>query len=387
MEFSFQKVFHTFEEEYFFPIIDPFKISSINYIYNFIQPHLDFNTYESEELFSSSSILVPDFNNNSINESFENTLISGNNINLRSNIEDKYTINLEMEDNKEKSTFYETKFRLSENTNFNDLDYDENYNIELNEPRFEPQIIKIDESNKTKEKELKLFKVTPYKRKRNNPFKRKSQFSRLYDEDNINTKLKINFTECNRIIVNSILEAKLKQIGREKDLKDNDFQFLKIDHKQKRKMSKKEIELFQKNTIEDYIKSNVSSKFSTKSTQLNEKICEKIRKDESLKVVSEVLEKNCLFFFDKIYLQKKRYNFNLNEFDFKEDLEFKLPKKKIFYEDLLEKNKKLEYFEKYKTTMDICCRKYFTIKENQDIKNFKTRKIKRKKFLKCAGTD
>ena len=383
MEFSFRKVFHTLQEEYSIP----FKISRINYINNFNQPQLGFNTYELEDVFSSSSILVPSFSDNSINECFGNTLISGNNINLRSNIEDKYPINLEMEDNKEKSTFYATRFILSEYTNFNDLDYDKNYNMELNESFIEPKTKKIVENNKTIEKGLKLFKVTRYKRKMNNQFKRKSQFSRLYDEDNINTKLKINFTECNRIIVNSILEAKLKQIGREKDLKDNDFQFLKIEHKQKRKISKKEIELFQKHTIEDYIKSNVSSKFSTKSIQLNKKICEKIQKDESLKVVSEVLEKNFLFFFDKIYLQKKRYIFNLNEFDFKEDLEFKLPEEKIFYEDLLEKNKKLEYFEKYKTTMDICCRKYFAIKENQDIKNFKIRKIKRKKFLKCAGTD
>lgn len=370
MEFSFRKVFHTLQEEYSIP----FKISRINYINNFNQPQLGFNTYESEDVFSSSSILVPSFSDNSINECFGNTLISGNNINLRSNIEDKYPINLEMEDNKDKSTFYATKFILSEYTNFNDLDYDKNYNMELNEPCFEPKTKKIVENNKTIEKELKLFKVTRYKRKSNNQFKRKSQFSRLYDEDNINTKLKINFTECNRIIVNSILEAKLKQIGREKDLKDNDFQFLKIEHKQKRKISKKEIELFQKHTIEDYIKSNVSSKFSTKSIQLNKKICEKIQKDESLKVVSEVLEKNFLFFFDKIYLQKKRYIFNLNEFDFKEDLEFKLPEEKIFYEDLLEKNKKLEYFEKYKTTMDICCRKYFLLKKIKILKILKLEK-------------
>ena len=348
----------------------------------------------------SPSILVQNFNYNPMKDFHENNSINSNNFNLIGNNVKRNPINFIDEDNIDKSTADLTNIKRWNNCwhpNFNDLDNNENKNedIPLNGYKFVEQFqlkkpLETNKKIKKKPKIKKLFKVTGKKKGRDennlNKEKNKSEFGRLYDEDNINTKIKIHFTKFNRIIVNTILEEKLKQIGQGKDIED--LQFLPINHLESRKTSKKEIELLQTETIGDVLKSEISPKFSTKDSDLNEKNYNIIKANKNLKIVSEVLGKKFPFFFYKIYRQnqeeKIRYIFNLNEFGFGEDLEFKLPEK-VFYEDLLEKNKELKYFEKYKTTMDVCCRKNFTIKENKEIKNFKTRKMKKKNFLVSCG--
>ena len=309
----------------------------------------------------SPSILVQNFNYNPMKDFHENNSINSNNFNLIGNNVKRNPINFIDEDNIDKTTADLTNIKRWNNCwhpNFNDLDNNENKNedIPLNGYKFVEQFqlkkpLETNKKIKQKPKIKKLFKVTGKKKGRDennlNKEKNKSEFGRLYDEDNINTKIKIHFTKFNRIIVNTILEEKLKQIGQGKDIED--LQFLPINHLESRKTSKKEIELLQTETIGDVLKSKISPKFSTKDSDLNEKNYNIIKANEKLKIVSEVLGKKFPFFFYKIYRQnqeeKIRYIFNLNEFGFGEDLEFKLPEK-VFYEDLLEKNKELKYFEK-----------------------------------------
>ena len=266
------------------------------------------------------------------------------------------------------STSSETK-RKNRNNLISDV-FIKNSDISFNECDFEKE-------NKLKnhlemilnnnEKEMPKFKVKVEAKKRENIYTRK------YDKDNIKTKLNINYSNFYTIVINSSIKARLNQIGREKEFIN--FKFTPINHILKRKTSKKDLEKFQILTIGDVMKSDFTQK--SKALNSNKDIYNKIQDDEDLKVISKILEKNYLFFFDKLFL-KKRYIFNLNEFGFKEDLEIKLPKDILFYEDLLEKNKKLEFFGKYKTTMNFCCRNNFKIKNNKYIPIFTTRKMKRK---------
>ena len=317
----------------------------------------------------SHSILEPDSIN--IKENFSLDFINSNNLNLR--------IKLNNEVNDSSPTAYETKTGSYNNDLINYLYQDET--LSFSEEQFEEKykllnllenIRKLEEKNKYK----KLFKVSSKKRSRHKNNLELNENSRLYDEDNINTKIKINFTTSNRIIVNSILKAYLKHIGRQKDF--NNLKFYPIKHDQKRSSSKKIIKELQTKSIGDIIKLNITSKYSTKNPNSNEIRYKIIKNCKNLALISEILKKNYLFFFDSLYRKKKRQKFNLKDFGF-EDLEVELLKKNIFYEDLLEKNKKnpkIKFFEEYKTKMNLCCKKYFTKNQNNTI--FKARRIKKK---------
>ena len=358
----------------------PFGISDLNI------DDMNFNLFESSERVdisdinngaSSHSILVPDSIN--IRENFSFYLINSNFENSRV-ISDNITniINLKNESDENDSTAYKTK--KGNFYNNNSLNYLNEDDISFPEEEFEEKNIlqshfenirKLDEKTKYK----KLFEVSLKKRRiHKNNFKY-NKTPRLYDDDNIITKIKINFTTFNRIIVNSILIAYLKYIGREKDF--NDLRFYPIKHKEKRSSSKKTIKELQTKSIGDITKLNTTSKWSSKNPNTNENRYEIITNDKNLALISEVLKKNYLFFFDILYRKKKRQKFNLKEFGF-EDLEVELPKKNIFYEDLLEKNRKnpkIKFFEEYKTRMNLCCKIYFTKNQNNTI--FKARRMKK----------
>ena len=81
----------------------------------------------------------------------------------------------------------------------------------------------------------------------------------------------------------------------------------------------------------------------------------------------KILETKLLFFFDKIYFQKRREIYHLKDFGF-EELEIKLPKTLELYEDLIEKNNNSDHFSTYETKMNLYCRNNFFLRETPKLK-------------------
>ena len=194
---------------------------------------------------------------------------------------------------------------------------------------------------------------------------------RKFDDDNIIRKIKISYTDFIIDIINIIVFMILN-----KNFIKSNYIFYYLSHEYKNKASKVDFNLFKTQTIEDVIKNEISSQFKTKEENSNKETCEKIKKDEKLKDIHIILNKNILFFFDNIYHKERKEKYNLNEFGLF-DLEIVLPKKVELYEDLLSKNKNENKFNTYKTKMNLCCKKYF-IPGNAS-PHFNTRKKKKRK--------
>jgi hypothetical protein len=84
-----------------------------------------------------------------------------------------------------------------------------------------------------------------------------------------------------------------------------------------------------------------------KNANSNKKTCDLIQKEPKLKDMNIILNKNILFFFDKIYKEERKEEYNLNEFGLA-DLKFVFSKKVKLLEDLISKNKKDVQFNEYK---------------------------------------
>lgn len=191
---------------------------------------------------------------------------------------------------------------------------------------------------------------------------------RKFQEDNIIRKIKISYIDFIIGIINIIINAMVKK----NNIKNN-YKFYKLSHEYKNKTAKDFFNSFKTKTIEDVIKNQISSQYSTKKENSNEKTCEKIKKDEKFKDICKILNKNILFFFDKIYNKERKQKYNLKEFGLF-DLEIILPYKVKLYEDLLSKNKNESKYNTYKSKMDLCCK--FNFKLENDNPYFKTRKSK-----------
>ena len=154
-----------------------------------------------------------------------------------------------------------------------------------------------------------------------------------------------------------------------------DSQFYNLENDYKNKISKKSFNSFRNQTIKDaIIKSKISSQYKTKDKNSNIETCNKIENEVKLKDLSIILNKNILFFFDKIYKKERKKEYNLNELGLF-DLKFVLPEDIKLYEDLLTKNEKIEEnFNEYKTELNICCNTNFM--PEKKIPTFITRKSK-----------
>lgn len=180
--------------------------------------------------------------------------------------------------------------------------------------------------------------------------------TRKLDKDSINKKIKNSYFNMIIKLLNHLLELKQR--------KDLSFRLLYI---YKKKVSKKCMEEIQNKKIKDII---------IKENKHNQDIDNKMQKDEKLKIISNVLDQDFLYFFDKIYFQKRKSKYNLNEFGLG-DFEFDLPENIQLYDDLLEKNKKEDNFMTYKTRINICIKNYFMPKRKHTF--FKCRKRRRTK--------
>lgn len=199
-----------------------------------------------------------------------------------------------------------------------------------------------------------------------------NNLGRKFDEDNIISKIKNSYTNCTIDLFNQILKSK----------KVEKIKFYPLSHDISKKSNKKEINEMKIASIEEFISKDVSAKYYKKNKKINIEVCSIIKNDENLKDIAYLLKLNCLFFFDKIYYQKRKETYRLSDYDLTNfiDIEFKIPKEMELYEDLLEKNKNEPFYEKYKTEMEKYCKLNFI--PNQKTPNFKVKKFKGKKIKK-----
>jgi len=112
-------------------------------------------------------------------------------------------------------------------------------------------------------------------------------------------------------------------------------------------------------TIKDLIINvPISIKCSTKDKSYNKIIYERL-KEENHTIILDIMDKNYLYFFDKIYYKNNR-NFNLNQFGLIEQ-EIKLSNKVKMFTDLI--NKEGNNNSDYQQLMEKCARLYFLSKE------------------------
>jgi len=186
---------------------------------------------------------------------------------------------------------------------------------------------------------------------------------RKFDDDNINRKIKIHYINSTIGIINIILE----ELSNKNNI--NFPKFYKLNHKDKNKYQKKNFNIdFAKKTIKDIIESKISPQYSKKNANSNKKTCDLIQKEPKLKDMNIILNKNILFFFDKIYKEERKEEYNLNVFGLT-DLKFVLPKKVELLEDLISKNKKDVQFNEYKKRIKECCDNYFKLSPLFQVKN------------------
>ena len=184
-------------------------------------------------------------------------------------------------------------------------------------------------------KKKTLFKVI-----KNETIKRK--LPRLYRKDNITKKFKNHYTNFTIDLLNEIIKERLGQSDK--------YFFYYLDYKYKKNTKKENMELFKNQTIEQVIKNNISKKYKTKDSNFNEKMCEKIKKDEKLKDIAGILDKKFTSFFDIYEEKNKEQKYNLKNLGLI-DLEIDLSKLKL-YEDLKNKNQNQKYYTEYIEKMD-----------------------------------
>jgi hypothetical protein len=169
-------------------------------------------------------------------------------------------------------------------------------------------------------------------------------------EDNIIRKIQVNYINFLVGFVNEVL----KTIGRK------DLSFLSPEYNFKKTISKSQRHILNSKTLRDVFSYDISPKNKTKNRDYNTKICEQIEK-EIQNISENILNRNFLFFFDKIFYKKNK-KINMKEFGF-DDLEVDLKNINLFG-DLLLKKKGDDY---YNEKMDFCAKHFFFPKNDKAI--------------------
>ena len=203
--------------------------------------------------------------------------------------------------------------------------------------------------------------------------KKKKKYPRRFDIDNIIRKIKVHYTNKFLIkFINSIIKVKFWPKHKYCELK-----FYPLIYNKLKKTTKDCINDIKYRTIKDVIKNDISRRYKKCASNSNLKLCQKIEEEEELKDINDILELEFLYFFEKIYMQKKK-KINLKEYGLF-DLEIDLSTIELF-EDLKLKNKNKEFYDIYEMRME----KYKNIFLNPTLKVniFKTRKRGNKKIKK-----
>jgi hypothetical protein len=171
------------------------------------------------------------------------------------------------------------------------------------------------------------------------------------DPDNILTKIQVNYITFLKDFINKISNA----IGKK------DLIFLSLNYDFKKKITKDFREKLNSSTIEEILSREISGRYKKISKDYNAKICEKIKK-ENIYLLQNLLSKNFLFFFDKIYYKNNK-KINMKDFGF-EDLEIDLSGIKLFNEVIInvkDDNNSL------KETMNLIAKKNFLPKKSNEV--------------------
>ena len=195
---------------------------------------------------------------------------------------------------------------------------------------------------------------------------RKSKKNEIYkphdknSEDNIIRKIQVHYAKFIRIFINEILKSS--------GIKD--LFFIPLDYNFIKLISQKHRDTLNSKTIKEvFYENNISPKYSTKEKDFNKKICEKIEKEH--KDISEnILNRNFLFFFDKIYYKNNK-KINMKEFGF-DDLEVDLKNIELFGDLILKEKDDYSLTEK----MDYFAKKCFFQKKEKEIFIIKSAFIK-----------
>lgn len=162
--------------------------------------------------------------------------------------------------------------------------------------------------------------------------------------DNKMAKIQRNYISFLIVLLNYIMKKlKIK------------YEFIHLDGKWKSDVNQKFRYSLTKKTIKDIIyEAPISPKYK-KDEEYNKNIYKKL-KDEGYNILLDIMDKNYLYFFEKIYYNNLR-KFNLSSFGLN-SLDVELPNNIKLFNDLLNK-RKTEDFENYKTKMEKCVIKYF----------------------------
>ena len=144
-------------------------------------------------------------------------------------------------------------------------------------------------------------------------------------EDNIIRKIQVHYAKFIKNFINELLKTSgIKNLF-----------FIPLDYNYIKLISKKHRDNLNSKTIKEvFSDNNISPKYSTKEINFNKKICEQIEK-EYKDIYQNVLNKNFLFFFDKIYYKNNK-KINMKEFGF-DNLEIDLKNIELFGDLLLKK--------------------------------------------------
>ena len=148
------------------------------------------------------------------------------------------------------------------------------------------------------------------------------------------------------------------------------YQFCKLNGKYTSNVNQKYRASLNKKTIKEILESIPISPKYKKEENNNVNIINKLIQ-ECQDTLLNILEKNVLYFFEKIYFANKR-KFNLSQFGLK-SFEVELPQNIQLFKDLLNKSKNDENFCEYRIKMEKCAKKYFFLNEKDLSENISIR--------------
>ena len=136
------------------------------------------------------------------------------------------------------------------------------------------------------------------------------------------------------------------------------YKFFQLDGKYKSNINQKFRASLNLKTIKEILENApISAKYKKNNDKNHNKNIIQRLKEGGHDIILNILDKNFLYFFDKIYFVNIK-KFILSSFELNTPLDIELPPKTNLFKDLLDKNKN-ENFSKYKGEMERCAEKYF----------------------------
>lgn len=280
-----------------------------------------------------------------------------------------YNYNIDITDEFFEGSLPDNSFNINNIESNGDLFSIHSYSSEFDDDQFLYNIISFNSnaySNITTSNNINniknriLFQVKMMKRIRR---KNKRKFSRKYDKDDIIRKIKVNYIKFIIDLLNQILFLKKRLT---KNNKYFNLKFYYLDYEYSKNIKKDCLDNLVNLTIENVIISNISGKYKNIKSNSNEETCKIIKQEKELKEIATILDQKFPFFFEKLYVEKKKSKCNLKELGLM-DLEIDLSKIQLF-EDLLSKNKENKYYiEKLKFYKNDLFKKPYIFKIHNDI--------------------